>query len=124
MIKVGDLVKVVKNAETSIVESMGMLKTHWTGEVVNERDTGFDVIIHDCNLEDFVMWFPESWLEKIDDTEVEDTENNGVEVTIKYDKESGLIDIEYDVGVMDLTDKESLTLYNLVDALYDLLEIE
>lgn len=124
MIKVGDLVKVVKNAETSIVEAMGMLKTHWTGEVVNERDTGFDVRLHDCDEEGIVMWFPESWIEKIDESDIELPDNNGIEVTIKYDRKNGLIDIENDVGVMDLTDKETLTLYNLVDTLYDLLEIE
>lgn len=124
MIKIGDLVKIVKNAETCQLEAMGMLNTDLIGEVISENFDGFCVRLHDGDEEGVIMWFPESWIEKIDLSDIEVPENKGIELTIKFDKDEECIDISCENGMADLTSKETYTLYNLVEALYNLLEIE
>lgn len=121
--KVGDLVKIKNNDVTKLLKAHDLMLAPIGEPVVIEyfpsgEFSDFVVVNYGKNKTELVA---KSWIEKVEEDEIEVPKNNGPVLTIQFDGEN--IDIDCDTAMADLSDKEVSTLYSLVEALYDLLEV-
>lgn len=145
--KKGDVVMVRDNETTKILAERGLIKIGSVGVVINEAgqifgDKAYLVEFEDKSVfNDGQAYVYGSWLEPFElpkksfdvktglkdilSPTIDDIENKGVEITIKYD--GNTLDVEIDDDYFDFDDIDDngvAMLYNTVDTLYRVLGVE
>ena len=142
---VGDRVRIKECLETICLSALqeGSIQIGATGTVIGIQNDDVGCLVKFDKKNEFFnktdLWIDEDWLEldglRADtinngflntyDIDIDDLfpENEGKTLTIQFDGENLDVKADDDVELPDLNDKEVSILYNLVESLYELLEL-
>ena len=142
---IGDRVRIKECLETIYLSALqeGSIQIGATGTVIDIQNDDVGCLVKFDKKNEFFnktdLWVDEDWLEldglRADainngflntyDIDIDDLfpENEGKTLTIQFDGENLDVKADDDAELPDLNDKEVAILYNLVESLYELLEL-